>query len=73
MRKTIISGGENIKGAAGVTISKDTVILIKICNMEKKIKYFIMESKTFENLLIRLHLIKEFKLCQEENLNITQM
>lgn len=72
--KSIISGDKNIKGVAGIAKSEGTVTLkIKICNIENNFSFFIIKSKTFkEDLLLGLDLIQKFKLCQDENLKITQ-
>lgn len=74
MLKKIVSGGENIKGVAGIAKAEGTVTLkIKICNIENNFSFFIIKSNTFkEDLLLGLDLIKKFRLCQNEKLKITQ-
>lgn len=74
MKKKIISGGEKIRGVAGITKSKGTVTLkIKICEIEKDFTFFILKNDNFkEDLLLGLDLIQQFKLCQDENLKISQ-
>lgn len=74
MLKSIISGEENIKGVAGIAKAEGTVTLkIKICSIESNFSFFIIKNKTFkEDLLLGLDLIKKFRLCQNENLKITQ-
>lgn len=72
--KQIISGGENIKGVAGVTKSEGTVTLpIEIGNITENFSFYIIKSNHFkEDLLLGLDSIKKFKLCQDENLKISQ-
>ncbi|KAK0156700.1 hypothetical protein PV328_012421, partial [Microctonus aethiopoides] len=72
--KQIISGGENIKGVAGVTKSEGTVTLpITIGNITENFSFYIIKSNHFEeDLLLGLDSIKKFKLCQNENLKISQ-
>lgn len=74
MLKNIVSGDENIKGVAGIAKAEGTITLkIKICNIMSNFSFFIIKSNTFkEDLLLGLDLIQRFKLCQNENLKITQ-
>ena len=46
---------------------------MKIFNIEKKIRFFVIKKKDFKyDLLIGLDSIKAFQLCQDHNLKITQ-
>lgn len=60
-----INGVKNTKGF--------TTIKIKIFNIEKEIGVYVVEGINFKyDFLIGLDIIKEFKLIQDENLEITQ-
>lgn len=60
-----INGVKNTKGF--------TIIKIKIFNIEKQIGVYVVEGENFKyDFLIGLDIIKEFKLIQDENLEITQ-
>lgn len=60
-----MSGEDKIKGIA--------YIKIKIFNITKKTRVFVIDNKDFKyDILIGLDTIKEYKLCQDHELNITQ-
>lgn len=51
----------------------EVTVSLKILNIQKQFSFFIMKSDLFEeDLIIGLNCIKEFRLCQNENLEITQ-
>lgn len=68
-----ISGG-NIKTLSGTSKSVGAVaVKIKIGKIIKISKLFIIKSDLFkDDILLGLDIIKEFKLCQDENLKIKQ-
>ena len=46
---------------------------VKIYNITKRFSFFIVKSDSFrDDILLGLDCIKEFKLCQDENLKIWQ-
>lgn len=50
-----------------------TYLDIKIKNIKKKVKLYVIKKDTFKyGLLVGLDMIKEFRLCQDHNLNISQ-
>lgn len=62
-----------LKTISGVTLTKGlTKIKLKIFNIEKEVDVFIVENEDYHDFLIGLDIIKEFKLRQDENLNISQ-
>lgn len=67
-------GEENIKSLTGTTKSVGTVDLkLKIGNVVKISPFFILRSDNFkEDFLLGLDVIQQFKLCQDENLKISQ-
>lgn len=70
----IISGDKNIKTISGISKHVGVSYLrIRIGKITKKIPFFIVESSSFkDDILLGLDCIKEFKLCQDQELRITQ-
>lgn len=69
-----MSGGDNLKGITGITKPEGIVYLkTTIHNINEIFPFFIVKNNYFkEDILMGLDLIQKFKLCQDENLNITQ-
>lgn len=71
--KQIIGGRDTIKGVAGTAKTEGIVIMrIKICNIEEDFQFFIVKEGIDCEFLLGLDSIKKFKLCQDENLIISQ-
>ena len=72
--KQIIDGRDTIKGLAGMAKTEGVVIMsIKICNLEEDFQFFIVKEGVIDcEFLLGLDSIKKFKLCQDENLIISQ-
>lgn len=70
----VVSGEENIKSVTGISKTMGTVNLkLKIGNIEKNVSIFVIKSESFnEDMLLGLDVIKDFELCQDEKLKITQ-
>lgn len=63
-----------LRSVYGVKSTKGLItIKIKILDIEKKVDVFIIEREDFEDFIIGLDMIKEFKLIQNENLEIEQV
>lgn len=64
--------GNNIETIAGTSKSEGSILLpVRIFNITKDFPFFIIKSKSFkDDVLLGLDCIKEFKLCQDENLKI---
>lgn len=62
------------KGLAGMAKTEGIVkISIKIYNLEEDFQFFIVKEDVIDcEFLLGLDLIKKFKLCQDENLIISQ-
>jgi len=69
-----ISGGGNIKTISGISRSEGMITLpVTIFGITRKFTLFIVKSEAFtEDILLGLDCIKEFKLCQDENLRISR-
>lgn len=63
-----------IKGLAGMAKTEGIMALnIKIGNVEKNFQFFIVKENVIDcEFLLGLDVIKEFRLCQDENLTISQ-
>ena len=69
-----ISGGRNIKTIGGNSKSEGIAsVNVTIGKITKPCNFFIVKSPSFkDNVLLGLDCIKAFRLCQDENLKITQ-
>jgi len=72
--KQIVSGRDVIKGLTGTAKTQGIVTMeIKICNIENKFQFFIVKENVIDcEFLLGLDVIKKFRLCQDENLIISQ-
>lgn len=70
----MMKGRESIQGVTGDAQSLGTVNLkLKICDMEDTHVFYVVQNSNFkEDVLLGLDIIKKFKLCQDENLIISQ-
>jgi hypothetical protein len=65
MKYSTMSGGDSVVGVTYLTIS--------IGKITKKMKIYVVNKDKFKyGILIGLDMIKEFRLCQDHNLNISQ-
>lgn len=64
----------NFKMVSGYgIIIRITKIKVKMFNLIRRVYVFVLDNDNFSHdFLIGLDLIKEFKICQDENLNIYQ-
>lgn len=69
-----VSGDKNIETISGISKAEGKITLsVKIYNITKQFSFFIIKSDSFrDDVLLGLDCIKEFKLCQDENLKIWQ-
>ncbi|KAK9872560.1 hypothetical protein WA026_018695 [Henosepilachna vigintioctopunctata] len=72
--KKNISGAKKINTVSGFTETLGSIeVTLKIFNISKNWRLFVIKSESFQNdILLGLDVIKEFRLCQNENLKITQ-
>lgn len=71
--KRIIGGRDTIKGVAGTAKTEGIAIIhTKIGNLEEDFPFFVVNEGIDCDFLLGLDSIKKFKLCQDENLNISQ-
>lgn len=69
-----ISGAKKINTVSGFTETLGLItIVLKNFDISKNWPFFVIKSKSFQHdILLGLDAIKEFKLCQDENLKISQ-